>query len=178
MARISKEDWILAALDQLAQKGIEQVRVEPLAQTLKITKGSFYHHFKNRSDLHIQMLHYWENRQIGFLNQLKANHYANPREQLKSLFLFILEKDVKHDIAVRHWSVSHSEVRKCINNIDTLRLEYCKSIFEKLGYSGLDSIVRAELVYYSQVAEQHIFVEPWPYSSIEKLQKRMELLLN
>lgn len=178
MARISKDDWILAALDLLALKGIEQVRVEPIAQTLKITKGSFYHHFKNRPDLHLQMLHYWEKRQIGYLEELKAEQNKNPQEKLKALFLFILEKDVRHDIAIRHWSVTHAEARESINKVDSLRLQYCESIFGELGYDGLDKIVRAEFVYFSQVAEQHIFIQPFDYDPVEKLKKRMELLLH
>jgi AcrR family transcriptional regulator len=176
MARISKEEWVTTALDLLAQRGIAFVQVEPIAKSLKITKGSFYHHFKNRSDLHLQMLEYWENRQLAFLEELKLASYADPEEKLKALFLFILKKDVRHDIAVRHWSVSHEKARQSINRVDKERLKYCESIFEEMGYSGLDKIARAQFVYFSQVAEQHIFVKPYTYPPEELLEKRIELL--
>ncbi len=177
MARVSKENWIIAALDLLAEKGIEHVRVEPIAQNLKITKGSFYHHFKNRSDLHFQMLGYWENRQFDYLNQLKATPYSTPKEELRSLFLYIMKKDVRHDIAIRHWSVTQEEVRVSINRIDQHRLDYCASIFHKMGFKAVDKIARAQFVYYSQVAEQHIFLEQNNYDPLEMLERRMEILL-
>ena len=46
LSRLSREDWVAAALHIFAWKGIDAVRVEPLAQSLNVTKGSFYWHFK------------------------------------------------------------------------------------------------------------------------------------
>ena len=47
----SREDWIDAAWNTLGEAGVDGVRVEALARSLGVTKGSFYWHFKNRQDL-------------------------------------------------------------------------------------------------------------------------------
>ena len=49
--QLGRATWIKAALDILAGKGLDGIRVEVLAKRLKVTKGSFYWHFKDRRDL-------------------------------------------------------------------------------------------------------------------------------
>src|SRR5437016_3886063 len=41
---LTRADWIGAALDALARDGLRAVAVEPLAERLGATKGSFYWH--------------------------------------------------------------------------------------------------------------------------------------
>ena len=57
--RLSRADWVEAALQTLAEGGISNVRVEVLAKHLKVTKGSFYWHFVDRNDLLAEMLETW-----------------------------------------------------------------------------------------------------------------------
>ena len=51
MKDTSEEKWIIAGLHALSSEGIGAVKVEALARQLGLTKGSFYHHFKNRGAL-------------------------------------------------------------------------------------------------------------------------------
>ena len=57
---LSADDWVAAALQALAEGGIGAVAVEPLAQRLGVTKGSFYWHFANRDALLRATLGRWE----------------------------------------------------------------------------------------------------------------------
>src|SRR5438093_1037350 len=57
---LSAGDWARAALEMLAQRGIEAVAVEVLAQRLRVTKGSFYWHFRSRAALLEAALREWE----------------------------------------------------------------------------------------------------------------------
>ena len=54
--------WVEAALDVLAEGGIDAVRIDPLAKQLGVTRGSFYWHFKDRAALHQAMLQQWRER--------------------------------------------------------------------------------------------------------------------
>src|SRR5260370_1248821 len=49
--RLTRDDWITAALRAIADGGLAAVGVEPLAARLGATKGSFYWHFENRDAL-------------------------------------------------------------------------------------------------------------------------------
>ena len=48
---VSKAQWLEAALEVLADKGIEAVKIGRLAERLDITRSGFYWHFKDRRDL-------------------------------------------------------------------------------------------------------------------------------
>ena len=49
--RLTREDWVAEATEVLATRGLSAVAVEPLAERLGVTKGSFYAHFANRDEL-------------------------------------------------------------------------------------------------------------------------------
>ena len=49
--RIGPGDWVRGAFRVLLREGIAGVRIEPLAVTLGVTKGSFYWHFADRGAL-------------------------------------------------------------------------------------------------------------------------------
>jgi AcrR family transcriptional regulator len=53
---MTPEHWIAAATDLLVDKGIDAVRVDPLARQLEVTRGSFYWHFKDRESLLVSVL--------------------------------------------------------------------------------------------------------------------------
>lgn len=58
--RLSREDWLRAARLALLHGGPAAVRVEKLARDLKVTKGSFYWHFRHREALFEALLREWE----------------------------------------------------------------------------------------------------------------------
>ncbi len=60
---LSVEDWADAALDAIAEGGLDAVAVERLARVLGVTKGSFYWHFSNRGALLAAALERWERQQ-------------------------------------------------------------------------------------------------------------------
>ena len=49
--RLGREDWLDAAFDAVVDGGFDQLRVVALAQTLGVTRGSFYWHFADHADL-------------------------------------------------------------------------------------------------------------------------------
>src|SRR6476646_5521740 len=59
-ARLTRDDWITAALAAIADAGRAAVGVEPLAVRLGATKGSFYWHFENRDALLEAAISRWE----------------------------------------------------------------------------------------------------------------------
>ena len=63
-SQLDRDAWIKASLDVLAEKGLDGIRVEVLAKRLKVTKGSFYWHFKDRRDLFDAMLETWKTGRI------------------------------------------------------------------------------------------------------------------
>ena len=67
--------WTDAALEALAGGGIAAVRVEPLAKTLGVTKGSFYWHFADRRALLDAMLARWADGRVAAIRE-RLRHVA------------------------------------------------------------------------------------------------------
>ena len=49
--KVTRLDWILAARAVLLEAGVEQVKIKVLAETLGVSRASFYWYFTNRTDL-------------------------------------------------------------------------------------------------------------------------------
>ena len=48
--RLTKSDWIDHGLRTLANDGPNALKVGPMATTLKVSRGSFYWHFRDIAD--------------------------------------------------------------------------------------------------------------------------------
>jgi AcrR family transcriptional regulator len=58
--KLTRQDWITAALGEMSRRGVDGVSVEPLAKAVGATKGSFYWHFRDREELVTEALARWE----------------------------------------------------------------------------------------------------------------------
>src|SRR3546814_13384963 len=54
------QDRIEAAKRMLVEEGIAGLKVDRLANRLGVTRGGFYHHFKDRDEFFDQVIQYWE----------------------------------------------------------------------------------------------------------------------
>ena len=94
MKRISKDEWLQAALKILETEGVEAVRVERLARELAISKSGFYWHFKDRDDLRKQMVDYWAHEYTEVLSENPEMLKGTARERLERTMLMILDNDL------------------------------------------------------------------------------------
>ena len=79
-----REAWLEAALDTLAEVGVDGLRVEALAKRLGLTKGSFYWHFRDRPSLLIELLERWREGRMDAIHRHAGNGAATPRETKKA----------------------------------------------------------------------------------------------
>ena len=66
---LSAADWERAALELIAEQGVQALAVEPLARRMGVTKGSFYWHFSGRESLLEKALARWEEHDSRNLNR-------------------------------------------------------------------------------------------------------------
>lgn len=165
--KLGRQDWIEVGLAVLAESGVEAVRVEPLAKRMKVTKGSFYWHFKDRSELLDAILAEWveidTNGIIERVNQIDAD----PKTKLLRLFELAIANDSlipgladgSLENAIRAWATSDPKVAALIARVDRQRLNYTKALFLEIGFSEAEALTRARLAYYSLVGELTIGVQ-------------------
>jgi AcrR family transcriptional regulator len=88
--RLTRDDWVQAALLAIAEGGTAAVAVEPLAARLGATKGSFYWHFRDRQELIEAALATWERKATDeIIAGLES--IADPVERLRSGLVIAME---------------------------------------------------------------------------------------
>ncbi|MGG4439249.1 TetR/AcrR family transcriptional regulator [Brevibacillus fortis] len=138
-----REDWIRAGLDMLAEAGIDAVRVEPLARKLKISKGSFYHHFQDRQALLDAMIDYWEEHATERI--IRAPHSDNM--SLEQLLSSVFSSERKIEAAIYNWAKQHPALSKRLVEIEKRRIGFVASLYEKKGLGPADAKARAQFAY-------------------------------
>jgi len=150
-ARLSAEDWAVAALDVIAESGLAAVAVEPLAKRLGVTKGSFYWHFPSREALLIAALERWEKtEQEMVFGQLEA--VSDPRARLKALFQLVAHELKSHVIYSELLkALDHPVVKPVLSRVSERRLDYLTASFRQAGLGRIDAQNRARLLYAAYV---------------------------
>ncbi|WP_457663525.1 TetR/AcrR family transcriptional regulator [Sinorhizobium medicae] len=144
---LTRNDWVLAGLAALAEGGIDSVRVERLAKSLNVSKGSFYWHFSDRSDLLSALLDLWEK---DFTAQVIANVASQPTPRARLLALAEEALDASMDGvdvaqaegAFSAWAVLDPAAAVRVRAIEAQRIGY---LVRELSLMGADT-AQAELL--------------------------------
>ncbi len=175
--RLTRQDWIDAALEQLSEAGIGSVSVDQLATRLGITRGSFYHHFSDRQELMDALLLFWEEEwTIKVRDQIRV-YGLDPSATLMALMRTIrANRAADYDAPVRAWALHDMAAREVIQRVDKMRLDFIREQFEKLGFSELDAENRARLFLHYEVAAPAIFLTSPPELYEALLEERHRFL--
>lgn len=149
--QLDRAAWVKAAFDILAEEGLDGVRVEVLAKRLKVTKGSFYWHFKDRRDLLDAMLETWKDGRIRDIHKQTA---AQPGEELAALHHTIevysagrSRKGIPIELAVRDWARRDPQAAAVVEEVDATRLECARRLFLACGLPPDEAAARSVLLY-------------------------------
>jgi AcrR family transcriptional regulator len=165
-SKLGRQDWLTISIQTLIEKGIEAVKIDPLAKLLNVTRGSFYWHFKSRDDLLVEILREWETRNTKSVITQIEKLDSSPNSKLLSLLEIAAQDDNRLEKAIRTWSVNDSRAETAINQVDRQRLDYLQKLFLQLGFSETDAKVRAQIVYSVRLGW---FVMALPSQSTERL---------
>ena len=151
---LHRDGWLKKALDVLFSHGINNVKIEILARELDVTKGSFYWHFKNRDELLHDMVDWWRDNQIGFIDGLDVLHITDAPNLIKSVIEFTHHTDdSRHDVAMREFARFDDYAAVAVAEIDRRRIEYLSALFRAADFDEAESLLRAQALYFYQVGE-------------------------
>jgi AcrR family transcriptional regulator len=157
---LTADDWARAALDVLAQRGIEAVAVEPLARRLRVTKGSFYWHFESRAALVRAALRAWERSETREVIAL-VDTVADPRARLQRLFREAMPGSARRralELAVSD-AASHPLVAPALRRVVRRRIAYLDECYRRLGFPAPAARHRAVLTYSAYVGALRLIRE-------------------
>lgn len=149
--RLCAGDWEHAALDLLAEAGVNAVAVEPLARRLGVTKGSFYWHFASRDALLDAALDRWEeadDREV----LARIEEVRDPRERVRELIRQVSYKRRSHAVfAALIKAIDQPTIGPRIERVSRRRLEFVTHAFREAGFDEEAAANRARLAYSAYV---------------------------
>ncbi len=156
--------WIEAAFDALAEGGIDAVRVDPLAKTLGVTRGSFYWHFKDRAALHHAMLAEWRRRaSYQIFARLEGSEESAETRLERVLALPAAGpravRAANIELAIRLWARRDKAAAKALRHIDRTRVRYFTTLLHQHGLGREAAKTRAMLFYAYLLSEAWIKVD-------------------
>jgi AcrR family transcriptional regulator len=156
-ARLSRERWIDAALALLARGGTAAVEVEPLARSLRVTKGSFYWHFRDRQDLLAASLRRWEGGDtLNVRGRVEAGG-GTALERLRRLFSIAIDRrTLALEVALRQWARQDARARRAVVRVDASRIAYVRALYLESGLPAREAEPRALLAYAALLGEAFI----------------------
>ncbi|HEY2276942.1 MAG TPA: TetR/AcrR family transcriptional regulator [Streptosporangiaceae bacterium] len=129
-ARTPASAWVEAGLEALGSGGPEAVRVDPLARSLGVTRGSFYWHFADRDALLTELLNAWERAATDDVLDRVERHGGDARTRLRRAgALTFSEQLLPIDLAVRDWARHDPAVAGRLRRVDNRRLDYLRTLF-------------------------------------------------
>lgn len=144
---MTADAWAEAALEAIAETGVEAVAVEPLARRLGVTKGSFYWHFANRQALLQAALEQWERRETDEV-LARAAQERDPRKRLARLFR---EADGSQRAGRLYLALAgameNRPIQSVVRRVMKRRVEFLRECYTAMGLSAGEAWKRAVLAY-------------------------------
>ena len=152
-----RAQWLVAGLESLRKGGVGEVRVERLAADLGITKGSFYWHFKNRSELLEALLAHWSHEMTDVEFERIQAMRGGLAGRLVALAEDVLEKGMgRYDPAIRSWARTDRKVAAAVGQVDRRRVRALTGFFEDGGFGAGEARTRARLFYTFLLGEPQV----------------------
>jgi AcrR family transcriptional regulator len=151
--KATRQDWIDAALAALADVPIDQLRVLTMAGTLSVSRSSFYWYFDDLDELRTELVSVWR-RNTSSIVERSGRDAATPVAACLGVFECWADPrlfDDRLDLAMRHWGRRRPDVAVQVAAADRERLEAIEAMFTRYGFDAVESVVRARLLYHSQV---------------------------
>ena len=84
-ARLTRDDWVDAAFETVAESGFDSVRVLTLAASLGVTRGSFYWHFTDHAELIAALVERWRMREVETHQRAQTARPLEPKADLERM---------------------------------------------------------------------------------------------
>lgn len=152
--RGSYEGWLEAAYAALIESGIDAVKILPIANRLKLSRTSFYWHFKDREALLEALVNRWEERTTRPLVAATKGYAESEAEALLNVigcFLPPSAFDDRLEFAVRSWALQDEGIMERVQAADVERLAALAKLLHGWGHDPVDADVRARTIYLVQI---------------------------
>ncbi|MCR9195260.1 MAG: TetR/AcrR family transcriptional regulator [Hyphomonas sp.] len=146
-SRLGPDAWVDAAYAAFEAGGVSAVRIDRLAKALKITRGSFYWHFKDRRALLQAVLDRWDQSKTEGAITANEDAGGDPSDRLLRLLHTCASDDGKLEIGIRAWASEDEDARQTVERIDERRISYMARLANAAGVPEHVASARARVGY-------------------------------
>ena len=152
---LSRTDWLDEGQGLLRDFGIGGVTIRVLTEALGVSKGSFYHHFKDLDDYLDALADYFSNEQMfDFFERARRQASDDPLTRMTELAKIVLQNDGrKLMMAMRAWAKSNKAAAASVRKLDAASMDFLTDVFLDLGFDRKDARLRAYLFIASTVVD-------------------------
>jgi AcrR family transcriptional regulator len=146
-SKLSREAWMDAAFAVLTEGGVDAVRVQLLARSLGVTRGSFYWHFRDVNDLLRALLDRWFDKETTAVVTAVEAEGGTASARLLRLLKICASDDGKVELAMRSWARSDDLAKDALRRVDKARTEYLCELIRHIGHAQKAAEELASIVY-------------------------------
>jgi AcrR family transcriptional regulator len=141
---LTPRDWLEAGQSLLRRGGLRALKLRPLAEELKVSTGSFYHHFRDFDDYQGKLAAYFAEDQVSDLIAALERATPEPIERIRLLGQTVRRRGSSRiAVAMRAWAESDPRARDAVQRHDALMLDFLARSLMAIGFSREESEVRA-----------------------------------
>ena len=167
-----RPQWLRAGLEALRKGGVGAVRVERLAGDVGVTKGSFYHHFRDRGALLEALLEFWSREMTDAEFERIEGMQGGLARRLVALAEDVLEKGMgRYDPAIRAWARNDRKVAAAVAQVDRRRIGALTELFAEEGFARAEARTRARLFYTFLLGEPQVRAPAREPGELERMVK-------
>ena len=143
----TKEDWFRIGLSLLVSSGIAGLTIERMCQIMGVTKGSFYHHFKNLQDFKNQLLVYWQEVDTRQVVAAANDGGGTGVDGLIQVLAGRSAETANPELAIRAWTRQDETVRAFVEQVDTMRIQMVQHMLAEVASDEAHSHLLARMLY-------------------------------
>jgi TetR/AcrR family transcriptional repressor of nem operon len=129
--------------DLILKSGYNNVGLNKILKTANIPKGSFYYYFNSKEDFGIQVIKYYSENSLTFLNGYLTDASKEPKERIISFFedmqKVYVDKEFKEGCLLGNSSLELSDMSEAFSNSVANELNKWQDCFELCIKEGQDA---------------------------------------
>ncbi|MFB9051323.1 TetR/AcrR family transcriptional regulator [Sphingobium indicum] len=144
---LGRADWMEAGQQLLMSEGIAGMRLTKLTKRLKVSTGSFYHHFSDMDDYLGALADYFNVAQVQGLVAELAAESPDPMVRIRHLASRSLKSSLfALDRAMRVWAASDPRAAASVKQAEKIVLDFIADAFEHIGFGRKEARTRARIL--------------------------------
>lgn len=151
--KVTRQEWIGAAVLAIKTVPIDQLKILSLAADLSVSRSSFYWYFSGMGELQEELLRVWAQSTQAIVERTERTAMDITTACL-GVYECWADRAIYNellDFAVRDWGRRNPQIAERVYLADIERLTAMSVMFGRHDFDEADSMVRARLLYHSQL---------------------------